>query len=123
MKIGLTFHHEFLDDLAKLLHVVLGEVFVIFCCLEPLVGPSRLLEPRGPWDGNGDLCGHDDGGSEDEGGRSVAVVEVVVAVVKEEEEGLVVVVVVVAEEEAGVLVPSWLLGGAAPERRPRTRST
>ena len=27
-----TLHHEFFDDLTKLLHVVFGKVFAVLCC-------------------------------------------------------------------------------------------
>jgi hypothetical protein len=109
-----TFHHEFFDDLAKLLHVVFGEVFAALGCLEPLVGPGRFLQSGRARDGNGDLRGHDEEGlaesvvegNEEEGSWAAAAEEELLAV---------------AAPEEGA--PDWLRGAAAPVRRLRMRST
>lgn len=45
----LTFHHEFLDHLAQLLHVWLGQVLAVFGGLEPFVGAGVALQLGRPW--------------------------------------------------------------------------
>lgn len=45
----LTLHHEFLDNLTELLHMLFREIFAVLGCLQPFIRPSiafQLGRPR-----------------------------------------------------------------------------